>query len=135
MAPRLRAWCCAGGSAVYKATEDYDCWTLLDPLTRGRFSIPESFAEAFNNEVEEISAKEPDHTLWRHAGLKDSPETYEKWMKLGPELVGNYIRGERATGYVIWTNQDKLQPVVGIEIDLSFTPPEAENEINDYGDL
>lgn len=141
LAPRLPAWWLAGGSAVHKATEDYDRWTLLDPVQRGRFSILDSFAMAFNNEVEEISAKEPDHTLWRHAGPKDSPETYEKWMKLGPVLVGNYIKWRRATDYIIWDatvhndgKGDSLSTAVGIEIDLSFTPPGCEKEIKAYAD-
>lgn len=133
-APQLPAWWFAGGSAVHSATEAYDRWTLLDPADRPKFSIAARWEESFAAEVAELDAKSPDRTAWRHAGPKDAPETYDRWMKLGPLLVGNYIKWRRTTDYVIWTNRDKLQPVTGIEIDLSCTPPGCDREIKAYAD-
>ncbi len=133
-APQLPAWWFAGGSAVHAATEEYDRWTLLDPVGRPKFSIAESFAAFFEDEVVDIRAKEPDESKWRHAGPKTAPETYDKWMKNGPLFVGNYITWRRSTDYVIWANGDKLQPVVGIEVDLSTPLPGCEREIKAYAD-
>jgi hypothetical protein len=86
---------------------------------------------AFDREVGEISEKEPDRSKWRHAGPKDSPETYERWSMLGPLLVGNYIKWRQSSDYVIWTSDDGVS---GIEIDLSFTPPGLTMEIKAYAD-
>lgn len=135
-APQLPAWWFAGGSAVHAATEEYDHWTLLDPVDRPKFSIKESFSEHFMGEVKEIEEKEPDRTKWRHAGPKTAPETYDAWMKLGPLLVGNYIKWRRSTDYVVWTAGADLvrSEVVGIEIDLSFTPPGCDREVKAYAD-
>lgn len=139
-APRVPAWWFAGGSAVHKATEDYDNWTLLDPTHRPKFSIAEHWAGAFAAEVAELDAKSPDRTTWRHAGPKDAPETYDKWMKLGPLLVGNYITWRRNNDYVIWSasrkdaDMEHREPVVGIEIDLSFIPSGCDREIKAYAD-
>lgn len=141
-APAVPAWWFAGGSAVHKATEDYDRWTLLDPVQRNRFSVVESFATAFEAEVAELDEKSPERSAWRHAGPKTAPETYDKWMKLGPLLVGNYITWRRAMDYVIWqpeivrtTEPEKIVgPVTGIEIDLSSTLPGCEREIKAYAD-
>lgn len=136
-APRTPAWWFAGGSAVHAATEEYDRWTLLDPVSREKFSVQGSFADAFAHEVLEIEQKEPDRTKWRSAGPKDSPETYERWMKLGPLLVGNYIKWRRSTDYQVWSagseDPDREQ-VIGIEIDLSFTPPGCDREVKAYAD-
>lgn len=129
-APATPAWWFAGGSAVHSATESYDLWTLLDPVDRPKFNIKETFEFHFNDEVQLISMKEPDRTKWRSAGPKDRPETYDRWMKLGPLLVGNYIKWRRSTDYVIWSTDD----VVGIEIDLSFTPPGCDREVKAYAD-
>lgn len=140
-APAIPAWWFAGGSAVHKATEDYDRWTLLDPTQRPKFSIGEAFSTAFAAEVAELDEKSPDRTAWRHAGPKDAPETYDRWMKLGPLLVGNYIKWRRSTDYVIWDAAehhqgpgDSRSTAVGIEIDLSFTPPGCDREIKAYAD-
>lgn len=134
-APQLPAWWFAGGSAVHSATEMYDHWTLMDPVDRSRFSIVDVFEHAFNKEYEEIKAKEPDESKWRHAGPKAAPETYDKWMKLGPLLVGNYITWRRTTDYVIYEGGDaEGNPVTGIEIDLSTTLPGCEREIKAYAD-
>lgn len=129
-APQTPAWWFAGGSAVHAATEAYDHWTLLDATTRGRFSIPEAFHEAFDAEIAELDTKSPDRTAWRHAGPKDAPETYDRWMKLGPLLVGNYVKWRRSADYQIW----EATYAVGIEIDLSFTPPGCDKEIKAYAD-
>lgn len=129
-APATPAWWFAGGSAVHAATEVYDLWTLRDPVGRPKFSIADEFSKAFDQEVMEISEKEPDRSKWRSAGPKDSPESYDRWMQLGPLLVGNYIKWRRATEYVIWKTDD----VTGIEIDLSFTPPGCDKEIKAYAD-
>lgn len=131
-APAIPAWWFAGGSAVHSATEEYDLWTLKDPVTRPRFSIRDEFMTAFDREVEEITAKEPDRSKWRHAGPKDKPETYDSWSKLGPLLVGNYITWRRSTEYRIWN--ESSANAVGIEIDLSFTPPGCDREIKAYAD-
>lgn len=133
-APRTPAWWFAGGSAVHKATEDYDRWTLLDPTGRSKFSIREAFTSAFEAEVAELDAKSPDRTTWRHAGSKDSPETYDRWMKLGPLLVGNYITWRRSTDYLIWASDSCDGENVGIEIDLSSTLPGCDKEIKAYAD-
>lgn len=145
-APATPAWWFAGGSAVHKATEEYDRWTLLDPVGRARFSIADAFGEAFRAEIAELDAKSPDRTAWRHAGPKDAPETYDRWMKLGPLLVGNYIKWRRSTDYVIWSGEYQTSAMyaeatgkvteseVGIEIDLSFTPPGCEREVKAYAD-
>lgn len=141
-APRTPAWWFAGGSAVHKATEEYDRWTLRDPVQRPKFSIKDEFALAFGQEVMDISLKEPDRSKWRSAGPKDSPETYDRWMQLGPLLVGNYIKWRRATDYVIWEGPGQVSTDpdighaegVGIEIDLSFTPPGCDREIKAYAD-
>jgi len=138
-APQLPAWWFAGGSAVHKATEEYDLWTLLDPVGRPRFSIKDEFEKAFAQEVHEISEKEPDRAKWRHAGPKTAPETYDKWMQLGPVLVGNYIKWRRSTDYEIWTlerwsDKEMTEKVVGIEIDLSTTLPGCDKEIKAYAD-
>lgn len=129
-APATPAWWFAGGSAVHAATEAYDRWTLLDPVGRPRFVLSAEFELAFQHEYDEIKAKEPDEAKWRHAGPKTAPETYARWMQLGPLLVGNYIKWRRATDYVIWQNDE----AVGIEIDLSFTPPGCDREIKAYAD-
>lgn len=131
-APAVPAWWFAGGSAVHQATEDYDRWTLLDPTSRNKFSIRDSFGSAFEAEVAELDAKSPDRSAWRHAGPKTAPETYDKWMKLGPLLVGNYITWRRAQDYVIWRIPERK--VVGIETDLSSTLPGCEREIKAYAD-
>jgi len=134
-APAVPAWWFAGGSAVHAATEEYDRWTLRDPVTRPKFSVVDEFAMAFDREVMEIDAKEPDRTKWRHAGPKTAPETYDRWMKNGPLLVGNYIKWRRAMDYVIWTADESLyDPAVGIEIDLSCVLPGCEREIKQYAD-
>lgn len=137
-APQLPAWWFAGGSAVHKATEDYDRWTLLDAQSRPRFSIADAFSEAFVAEVQELREKSPDESLWRHAGPKTAPETYDAWMKLGPLLVGNYITWRRSTDYIIWTGPDPASggelDSVGIEIDLSTTLPGCDREIKAYAD-
>lgn len=136
-APALPAWWFAGGSAVHAATEAYDRWTLLDPVTRSRFSIGQEFADAFEKEVREISQDWPDTTMWRAAGPKDDPETYAKWMKTGPLLVGNYIQWRRASDYQVWAHGDPAQgteEVVGIEIDLSGTLPGCSMEVKAYAD-
>jgi len=133
-APQLPAWWFAGGSAVHAATEAYDRWTLLDPVSRGRFNIPDEFLMAFAKEVHEIDEKEPDRARWRAAGPKDSPETYDRWVKLGPLLVGNYIRWRRNNDYVIWTGNIVENEVTGIEIDLSTTLPGCDKEIKAYAD-
>lgn len=135
-APALPAWWFAGGSAVHAATEEYDRWTLRDPVGRPKFSIGDEFAVAFDREVMEIDAKEPDRTKWRHAGPKTAPETYDVWMKNGPLFVGNYIKWRRATDYVIWVDENDKgdDPAIGIETDLSFTPPGCDKEIKAYAD-
>lgn len=133
-APATPAWWFAGGSAVHSATEEYDRWTLLDPVSRPKFSIVESFGENFRGEVAEIEEKEPDRTKWRHAGPKTAPETYDKWMRLGPVLVGNYISWRRNSDYVIWTHHDEGATTIGIETDLSCTLPGCEMELKAYAD-
>lgn len=136
-APQVPAWWFAGGSAVHAATEEYDRWTLLDPVERARFSIKDEFEKAFIKEVYEISEKEPDRSKWRAAGVKAAPETYDRWVELGPLLVGNYIKWRRNNDYVIWTRLDRLQPaesVYGIETDLSCTLPGCERELKAYAD-
>lgn len=137
-APATPAWWFAGGSAVHAATEEYDHWTLLDPVNRPKFTVKASFEEAFFSEVKEIEGKEPDRTKWRHAGPKTAPETYDRWMALGPVLVGNYITWRRSTDYVIWTGPDPATggelDVVGIETDLSCTLPGCEMELKAYVD-
>lgn len=136
-APQTPAWWFAGGSAVHTATEEYDCWTLLDPVTRPRFSIVGSFRNAFEAEYQEIKAKEPDETKWRSAGPKDAPETYERWMKNGPLFVGNYIKWRQATEYQVWGSEGSHgcpEGEIGIEIDLSFTPSTCDREIKAYAD-
>lgn len=137
-APAVPAWWFAGGSAVHTATEEYDRWTLLDPTSRGKYSIREAFASAFEAEVAELDAKSPDRTTWRHAGPKTTPETYDRWMKNGPLLVGNYIKWRRAMDYVIWQAPDPATggelDVVGIEVDLSCTLPGCDQEIKMYAD-
>lgn len=129
-APAVYAWWFAGGSAVHAATEAYDFWSLLDPTGRPRFSIGGEFAKAFHQELDDARKASPVEADWRHAGPKDSPETFDRWMKLGPLLVGNYIKWRRETDYIIWETND----VVGIEIDLSFTPPGCDREIKAYAD-
>lgn len=135
-APSLPAWWFAGGSAVHSATEAYDRWSLLDIVGREKFSIKNAFEYAFAREVAEISEKEPDRSKWRHAGPKTAPETLDKWMKLGPLLVGNYIKWRRSTDYIIWVDtEDKGDdPAVGIETDLSTALPGCEREIKAYAD-
>lgn len=133
-APATPAWWFAGGSAVHAATEAYDRWTLEDPTNRPKFSITNSFELHFDAEVREIELKEPDRTKWRHAGPKTAPETYDKWMKLGPLLVGNYITWRRSTDYVIWTGEHDGKDIPGIEIDLSCTLPGCSREIKQYAD-
>jgi len=137
-APALPAWWFAGGSAVHAATEAYDRWTLLDPVNRPRFSIAQHFADAFEIEVKEISERWPDTSMWRAAGPKDNPETYARWMKIGPLLVGNYIQWRKASDYVVWVDRVDMEPggdeAVGIEIDLSCTLPGCPLEIKAYAD-
>jgi putative RecB family exonuclease len=135
-APAVPAWWFAGGSAVHAATEEYDRWTLLEPTTRPKFSITETFSSAFMAEVQEIEQKEPDRTKWRHAGPKTAPETYDRWMKLGPLLVGNYITWRRTTDYVVWRDDEDEgdDPAIGIETDLSCVLPGCEREIKAYAD-
>ncbi len=123
---------------MHSATEAYDLWTLQDPVSRGRFSIADEFEAAFRREYEEIKAKCPDESTWRHAGPKTAPETYDRWMKNGPLFVGNYIKWRRSVDYVIWTAPDPASggelDVIGIETDLSFTPPGCDREIKAYAD-
>lgn len=136
-APAVPAWWFAGGSAVHAATEAYDRWSLLDPTTRPRFSIAQHFAESFDAEYQEMKETEPDESRWRAAGPKDDPETYQKWMKIGPLLVGNYIQWRRATDYVIWVADGataEMPATVGIEIDLSTTFPGCSREVKAYAD-
>jgi CRISPR/Cas system-associated exonuclease Cas4 (RecB family) len=139
-APARPAWWFAGGSAVHEATEEYDRWTLRDPVNRKRFSIAETFALSFDQEVKDMEARWPETSEWRHAGPKTAPETYDRWMKLGPLLVGNYITWRRSQDYVIWTasrkdaDMEHREEVVGIEIDLSTTLPGCDREIKAYAD-
>lgn len=135
-APALPAWWFAGGSAVHAATEAYDRWTLLDPVVRPKFLLVPEFELAFKAEYDEIKAKEPDESKWRHAGPKTAPETYDRWMKNGPLFVGNYIKWRRATDYQVWINtaDEGDDPAVGIEIDLSCTLPGCDREIKQYAD-
>jgi len=135
-APARPAWWFAGGSAVHSATEAYDRWTLLDPVGRPKFSISEQFNEAFLREVEEIRAKEPDESLWRHAGPKTAPETFERWAKNGPLFVGNYITWRRTTDYVVWRDDEDTgdDPAIGIETDLSCVLPGCAREVKAYAD-
>lgn len=134
-APAVPAWWFAGGSAVHSATEEYDRWTLLDPASRPKFSITETFSSAFTAEVQEIEQKEPDRTKWRHAGPKTAPETYDRWMKLGPLLVGNYITWRRTTDYQVWVSEPhETDEAIGIETDLSCVLPGCEREIKAYAD-
>jgi putative RecB family exonuclease len=135
-APKTPAWWFAGGSAVHSATEEYDRWTLRDPAERPRFSIADEFQIAFDREYQEIKAKSPDESTWRHAGPKTAPETYDKWMKNGPLFVGNYITWRRSTDYIIWQQSGALggEVAVGIEIDLSTALPGCEREIKAYAD-
>lgn len=134
-APARPAWWFAGGSAVHAATEEYDRWTLREPTERGKFSIKDEFALAFDQEYEEIKARWPDESEWRHAGPKTAPEKYDQWMRQGPLLVGNYITWRRATDYVVWRHvgEDKKE-VLGIETDLSTTLPGCKREIKAYAD-
>lgn len=129
-APAVPAWWFAGGSAVHAATEAYDRWTLLDPGSRPRFSIAQVFAEAFDQEYREMKESEPDESKWRAAGPKDDQERYEKWMKIGPLLVGNYIQWRRASDYQVW----QYEEAIGIEIDLSCTLPGCNREVKAYAD-
>jgi putative RecB family exonuclease len=133
-APARPAWLFAGGSAVHAATEEYDRWTLLDPVTRPKFPIVDVFSIAFQAEYDEIKAAWPEESEWRHAGPKTAPETYDRWMKLGPLLVGNYITWRRISDYVVWIGTADGQEVVGIETDLSCTLPGCEREIKQYAD-
>ncbi len=145
-APARPAWWFAGGTAVHQATEDYDRWTLLDPTTRPKFSITESFMASFESEYQDMKSRWPEEDQWRHAGPKTAPETYKRWSKLGPLLVGNYIRWRRGTDYAVWTAEYQLDPKiseetgefagkeVGIEIDLSTTLPGCDREIKAYAD-
>lgn len=129
-APATPAWWFAGGSAVHAATESYDRWTLLDPLDRPRFSIAQVFAEAFHAEYLEMKEGGIPEDEWRAAGPKDDQERYEKWMKIGPLLVGNYIMWRKASDYVVWQMDD----AVGIEIDLSTVLPGCAMEVKAYAD-
>lgn len=124
-APAVPAWWFAGGSAVHAATEEYDLWTLMDPLTRPTFKLVDEFERAFDAEVMDIESRHPDRTTWRAAGKKDDPETYAKWMKLGPVLVGNYIRWRMASpDYVLWETPDG-KPAVELEVSWpGFVSPE-----------
>lgn len=138
-APARPAWWFAGGSAVHSATEEYDRWTLLEPTTRPRFSITETFGSAFTAEYQEIKEKWPEESEWRHAGPKTAPETYDRWMKLGPLLVGNYITWRRAQDYIVagfdnYEGGKYVSETVGIEIDLSTTLPGCDKEIKAYAD-
>lgn len=132
-APARPAWWFAGGSAVHEATESYDLWTLKDPLTRGRFSVVEEFGKYFEDEYELLKVKWPEESEWRHAGPKTAPETYDRWMKLGPLLVGNYITWRRVQDYVVWQAGGE-ENVVGIETDLSCFLPGCDLEIKAYAD-
>lgn len=137
-APARPAWWFAGGSAVHAATEAYDRWTLKDPADRPKFSIAQAFADTFDTEVKDMEARWPDASEWRHAGPKTAPETYDRWMKLGPLLVGNYITWRRSMDYVVWSPKVDGTPdptvAIGIEIDLSTTLPGCEREIKAYAD-
>lgn len=129
-APAVPAWWFAGGSAVHSATEEYDRWTLLDPVTRPKFSVVDTFAIAFRAEVDEIKSKEPDVTKWRHAGPKTAPETEERWLKNGPLFVGNYIKWRRATDYQVVMVGDEP----AIELDVSCVLPGCDREVKAYLD-
>lgn len=120
-APTRSAWWFAGGTAVHEATEAYDRWTLLDPLDRPRFDLRGEWERAFDGQVDDISSRQPDRSTWRHAGSKDTPETYDRWKNtVGPELVAAYIRWRQRTGWDIWHTESG---VAGIELDLGGTFP------------
>lgn len=135
-APARPAWWFAGGSAVHAATEAYDRWTLKDPVERGPFVISEEFALAFHEEVGAMQERWPDASEWRHAGPKTAPETGDRWLKLGPLLVGNYITWRRQQDYVVWRDDEDEgdDPAIGIETDLSCVLPGCEKEIKAYAD-
>lgn len=123
---------------MHSATEEYDRWTMLDSVSRPKFSIATAFGDAFQAEYDEIKEKWPEESEWRHAGPKTAPETYDRWMKLGPLLVGNYITWRRAQDYVVWQAPDPAKggelDVIGIETDLSTFLPGCDKEIKAYAD-
>lgn len=87
---------------------------------------------AFDAEVNDISARYPDRSLWRAAGSKDAPETYDRWKNtLGPELVAAYIRWRRRSQWVLW-HTAAGEPA--IELDLSTTFPGCDREVKAYAD-
>ena len=117
-APGTPAWWFAGGSAVHEATEEYDRWTLLDPVERGRFMLRDVWEKAWDEQIRQLDERSPDRSTWRHAGSKEKPETYDRWKNtVGPEQVASYIKWRLATGWVVW-HTDQGEP--GIELDLGW---------------
>lgn len=119
-APATPAWWFAGGSAVHATTEAYDRWALLDPVERPRFMARDEWERAFDEEVNDISERFPDHSLWRNAGSKEAPETYDRWKNtVGPEQVKAYIAWRQRTGWALWTTPGG-QPAIELDVGGQF---------------
>lgn len=101
-AEELPAWYFAGGTAVHKATEDFD-----------RGTGGKTWVEYFDPEVEALMEVEPATASWLHGGSDDSPDRGEEWDRIGPLCVENWKSFVRDEGF----------RVTDIELDVTAILP------------
>lgn len=119
-APRKGAVWFVGGSAVHRATEEWD----LAEVRGESIDLPAVWRRVFNEELDRAKVGDPDVLGWRKAGVKkDNPQGEDAthwYVHLGPKLVQAYIAWRRRSGWAIWVTPDG-EPA--IELDLGGTLP------------
>lgn len=84
------AWFFAGGTAVHRATEDFDLGREVKP-----------WEEYFYPEVSRLMQIEPDVTRWLVGGAEDAPDRGPEWNKIGPTCVKNWMTFASSEGVEI----------------------------------
>lgn len=130
-APRKGAVWFVGGSAVHRATEEWD----LAQVRGTSIDLPAVWRQVFHEELEKAKAADPDVLGWRKAGVKkDNPqgEDINHWFaQLGPKLVQAYTAWRQRSGWQIWTTPDG-EPA--IELDLGGALPGMSIPFKGYAD-
>lgn len=74
------AWYFLAGTAVHKATEDYD-----------RGHPVQKWEDYFYPGVEEALEKEPNVHEWMSGGSTEDPDNGDKWAEIGPRCIENWV--------------------------------------------
>lgn len=112
-AQSLPAWYFAGGTAVHRATEDFDLGREVRP-----------WWWYFYPEVEAQRRYEPDTSVWLHGGAEDSPDRGPEWNNIGPQCIDNWKTFIRDEGF----------KVTDIELDVTTLLPGCYIPIKGYVD-